>query len=603
MRIKYFGFLYLIVIIGVIAQCTSLSFSYNGEPREIIVQYITNLSTNIYNSIQLPYNNIYSSKGELKIKLFLAPSGELRDAYISKSSGNKELDERCLNAALGHKKYEPFPEELGVEDLWIDVPIIFDSIETSQNSVLPSLYKEEGKAGSNIAIGLNEAVDIASENYIPAKIAIEEISLARLKIREATRALYPTTSLNYLETTGKTTGTSQDFTDKEYKVKFEYPLYYGWRLKYAVDQAASNMKASTLNYDKTLQDLRVEVEVAFYSYITNKMNVYLHKSLLEDTWHIFDIAKKRFDAELSTKAEFLQVESQFKQINYQVISSENELALSRLTLAQAMNIEEKDNELDLIGDIDAQKPLEPIDLGITLKECMDMALAGRPDIKAKEYMIEFNDYERKINESKNQLKVDLTGSYGESGGAYETESLTMGKDWYLGFKVSKPLGGNTLSTSYTQDKTSQKHGQSTRTESFSKSVELGLLDNIQRYSEAKSADISLEKARNELQQAKDSVAKEVKEAYLSYKKGLEQVKTNLNKIQYREEELKIAKTRAELNEISLSDLVQAYMSLIDEKSYYIEAIGSLYQSLAKLNKATGYALFLDDEDFKLANLM
>jgi hypothetical protein len=43
------------------------------------------------------------------------------------------------------------------------------------------------------------------------------------------------------------------------------------------------------------------------------------------------------------------------------------------------------------------------------------------------------------------------------------------------------------------------------------------------------------------------------------------------------------------------------MNLTDERAYYVEALGSLYQSLAKLNKATGYALFLDDEIFKLAN--
>ena len=107
---------------------------------------------------------------------------------------------------------------------------------------------------------------------------------------------------------------------------------------------------------------------------------------------------------------------------------------------------------------------------------------------------------------------------------------------------------------------------------------------------------------DEVQQAKDNIVKEVKDAYLNYKKGLVQISSNLNKIKYREEELKIAKARVEINEISLSEFMQANMNFTDEKGYYIEALGSLYQSLAKLNKATGYVLFLDDENFKLANM-
>ena len=105
-----------------------------------------------------------------------------------------------------------------------------------------------------------------------------------------------------------------------------------------------------------------------------------------------------------------------------------------------------------------------------------------------------------------------------------------------------------------------------------------------------------------MEKIKEGIVKEVKESYLNYKKGVVQTKSNLNKMRHKEEALKLAKVRAELNEIPLSELMRAHMHLTDEKSYYIEAIGSLYQSLAKLNKATGYVLFLDSENFKLANL-
>jgi len=596
MHIKRIILFYFFVFTAVTAIKPTISYTYN-QSQEDITQYIIDISKDIYNSIPKPDPSIlYNSKGEVKLKLFLSPWGELKDVYVSESSGSKELDRLCLKTVWLYKRYQPFPEKLGDKDLWIDIPIIFEmenKEEKARGGVVPEMKVTN--------LGINDAVDIALENHMAAKIAQEEMELSKLKIREARRALYPTASINYMTTTGKTSGITQDFTDKEYKLKFEYPLYYGWRLKYAVEQAMSNLKASTYNYDKTLQDLRAEVESAFYAYMASKMDLKLHKALLEETASIFTNAKKRLELGLITRTEFLQLETQIQQINYQIISSENGLSMAKLALAQAVNVKEGEKVIDII-DKESGKDLGPITIDISLEDCMDLAFKARPDLKSKEYMLEFSDYERKIDESKNQLKVDLSGTYGKSGGAYESETLNMNNDWYLGFKVSKPLGGNTLSTSYTKDKTSPQHGQSTRTESASKSVELGLLDGLQHFSEEKSAEIGYKKAKDELEQVKETIIKEVNESYLNYKKGLVQIMTNLNKIKYKEEELKITKARAELNEVSLSELVQAHMGLTDEKTYYVEALGSLYQSLAKLNKATGYSLFIDDENFKLANV-
>jgi len=595
MHIKRIILFYFFVFTAVTTIKPTISYTYS-QSQEDITQYIIDISKDIYSSIPKPDPSIlYNSKGEVKLKLFLSPWGELKDVYVSESSGSKELDGLCLKTVWLYKRYQPFPEKLGDKDLWIDIPIIFEmenKEEKAREGVVPEMKVTN--------LGINDAVDIALENHMAAKIAQEEMELSKLKIREARRGLYPAASINYMTTTGKTTGITQDFTDKEYKLKFEYPLYYGWRLKYAVEQAMSNLKASTYNYDKTLQDLRAEVESAFYAYMASKMDLKLHKALLEEIAGIFTNAKKRLELGLITRTEFLQLETQMQQINYQIISSENGLSMAKLALAQAVNVKEGEKVIDII-DKESGKDLGPITIDISLEDCVDLAFKARPDLKSKEYMLEFNDYERKIEESKNQLKVDLAGTCGKSGGAYESETLNMGNDWYLGFKVTKPLGGNTLSTAYTKDKTSQKHGQSTRTESVSQSVEMGLLDGLQHFSEEKSAEIGYKKAKDELEQVKETIIKEVSESYLNYKKGLIQIMTNLNKIKYKEEELKITKARAELNEVSLSELVQAHMGLTDEKTYYVEALGSLYQSLAKLNKATGYSLFIDDENFKLAN--
>ena len=599
---KYIILLY-VALFSVVASIYPTNLLSYTESKEPITQYIISLSKDIFRSIETPSTAMLdSSKGELKIKVLLSPWGELKDAYISESSGNDELDERSLNAVWAYDMYQPFPEELGDEELWVDAPIIFRS-EKKLTTPVTGMGVARSRDGGGITVSrLDEMVDIALENRLGAKIAQQEMELSKLKIREATRALYPAVTLNYLETIGMTTRDIQNFTDKEYKVKFEYPLYYGWRLKYAVEQAVSNMKASKYNYDKISQDLRGDVEKAYYSYITNRAALRLQESLLKEAGKIFDIAKKRFDIGLTTKAEFLEVESKLKQIKYQVASSQSDLAIARLSLAQAMNVRDSE-EFSEFADVGLDfNAWQPVHLNVSLEQCIDMAFKYRPDIKSKEHMVDFNDYERKIAKSKNQFKVDLTGSYGKSGGAFESQSLTLDKDWFIGLKASKPLGGNTLSAAYTKEETSEKHGQSTRTESLSKSVELGLLNNLQSFSEKKSSEIAFSKAREELQKTQDAIMKEVKESYLNYRKGLFQIESNLKKVSHRKEELKIAKAQAELNEVPISGLLRSHMEFTDEQTFYIESVGSLLQALLTLNRSTGYALFSYDGSIMLANV-
>ena len=236
MHIKRVILIYFFLFIIVIAINPTVSSVYS-QSQEDIVQYITDLSKDIYNSIPKPDSSlIYGSKGEVKLKLFLSPWGELKDVYVSEPSGNRELDNLCLKTIWLYKRYQPFPEVLGNKDLWIYVPIIFEA-ENEETSVKGKgwMVKDEAKTRPTVTnLGINDAVDIALENHMAAKIAQEEIELSKLKIREARRSLYPAATLNYLETTGKTAGITKDFTDKEYKLKVEYPLYYGWRLKYAV---------------------------------------------------------------------------------------------------------------------------------------------------------------------------------------------------------------------------------------------------------------------------------------------------------------------------------------------------------------------------------
>ena len=117
MHLKRIILFYFFLFSAVTAINPTISYPSN-QSQEDITQYIVDLSKDIYNSIPKPDQAILSnSKGEVKLKLFLSPWGELKDVYVSESSGSRELDGLCLKTVWLYKRYQPFPEKLGDKDL------------------------------------------------------------------------------------------------------------------------------------------------------------------------------------------------------------------------------------------------------------------------------------------------------------------------------------------------------------------------------------------------------------------------------------------------------------------------------------------------------
>ena len=81
--------------------------------------------------------------------------------------------------------------------------------------------------------------------------------------------------------------------------------------------------------------------------------------------------------------------------------------------------------------------------------------------------------------------------------------------------------------------------------------------------------------------------KEVQEAHISYEKARLQLGYAQQKIAFREEQVKILKAQASVNEALPSQVLEAVMRLTEEKVGQAQALTNYYVALAKLNKAVG----------------
>jgi len=64
-------------------------------------------------------------QGAVKIKLHLNSEGELLSVKISESSGYLSFDDNVIEIAESLSPYPPFPFDIELKDLWINIPIVY----------------------------------------------------------------------------------------------------------------------------------------------------------------------------------------------------------------------------------------------------------------------------------------------------------------------------------------------------------------------------------------------------------------------------------------------------------------------------------------------
>ena len=522
-------------------------------------------------------DNVYTKENE-RIAVNKGVLEEIRSGYKEREEGNSRLDYLVLELSQPSSFNAKVEEDSIVVDL---KPMLSDTRPHRVEAKSPISTKgEEKRIGT-----LENCLRIATVNSKTLKIAREEIEFAGLKVRQAARGLYPSLVAKLDRSDGnikslETGGVDAGFRETEFGLQIGQPLYQGGKLKSTLAQARVGLEMARKKYEKTKQDLIFDVKRAYYNLVSSQANLREQEKLLHRAESILEEARKKHKLNLVTKAEFLNVESQYNQVYYQMISEQKDYSLALLTVKQLLNLDEP-----VSVEVDTQLGFQ--DLSISLDGCLKLAGKHRPDLAISKLSLKFSELGKEIARSDQKFKIDMTGFYGRGGGAYETEKLEISDSWYAGIKVSKGLGGSTLSSGYTSDQTSPKLGQSARTESNTGSVAFSLLDNLKSLSDEKEADIEHEKALNEIKETGKKIESKVKEAYFNYEKSLIQLKSISKEIEFRKEEAGLAREKGKLNLALNSEVLRAEINLASARTSYNEALAYYHIALASLNRAMG----------------
>jgi len=224
---------------------------------------------------------------------------------------------------------------------------------------------------------------------------------------------------------------------------------------------------------------------------------------------------------------------------------------------------------------------------------IDLAYQNRPDLRLESSRLQHARLEERIRWGELLPRADLILELGKTGTAFDDVSTdpSFREDYLIQVELSWNAMGNTVDYTYANSKAApsvtqfQAGGQGTvirRNE-----IGVGLFDGLDALADAKEAEVEKLEQIVELEETEKQVVLEVKESYYDFQKASIQVKSSVQRVNYRQRVAKLMKFRLDKNEIEISEYLQAEIDLLNELTTLHRALSDYFTAKAKLNHAIG----------------
>jgi outer membrane protein len=178
-------------------------------------------------------------------------------------------------------------------------------------------------------------------------------------------------------------------------VRLNETLYAGGAVRAGMDIARLEKNSRTLDYEATVDQVIMDVRIAFYDILRNQSDVAVHEQAVNFLTEQVKNEQARLDVGTGQKLNVLRAEVNRALEQSALVDARNRLRNSYLRLSELLSIPYMPNDGQAPFDVDGTLAYEKTTL--ELDDCLERALTQRPELTARE-----ND----INVQKKQLIVD-----------------------------------------------------------------------------------------------------------------------------------------------------------------------------------------------------
>lgn len=396
-----------------------------------------------------------------------------------------------------------------------------------------------------VEMRLADSITAALQNNPSIKMAAADKDKAKWNVTEAEGARMPSLSLgsSYTENGGGQGGAGNDSWANS--VRLNWQLYSGGRVEGQIDQAELALKIADFGMDKVKQQMRLDTTIAYYNVLQARNSVKVSQETVASLHQHLTNVQAKFEVGAVAKSDVLRSEVELANAEQNLTKTQNSQALAVVDLNNLMGFAQ-DTELLL------KDELSEAGENTTLEECIQLALANRPEIKQASANVAIAEESRDIAKSSRLPSVNLSGS-----NSWNDSLVPANGDgrWSVGL-----------------------------------SANWNIFDGNITNAKIRAADAALQKSDEQARQSRDSVEMEVRQAYLSMKEAAQRIETTKVAAVKAEEDLNIAMVKYNAGAGTNIEVMDAQLALTQAKTNYTQALYDYNVGKAKLDRAIGTAI-------------
>jgi len=438
---------------------------------------------------------------------------------------------------------------------------------------------------------LNHCVQTSLAANPSLPIAQKDVDIADARRLASGAALLSALTVKASETTGRATDSTSGVTDspfheRSYGVQATQPLFAGGRLWASRQQAVLGSELSRLQLEKQRLDVLQAATEAYWRTVAAERSL---TALREAHDKIQEDLEKAVRHELSkfrsARIELLSTRVQNRECEAAIAEQEDALARSREALLDAMG-ERRIVDFRVASEIPADH------VEVSEAEVIRLVRDHRPEFRISEKLMESARMARRISRAETAPHVDLNGFYGRSGAAYDNDPANpfhYQPSWNAGVTVSWAFLGSTAKVTGYREKASPELGQSSRTQTDSRTASLGLgdalstrINSMQGRRDYMEEEWKFEKDRRNLEEEARSALRRMRAAWS--RAAAAQSRVEESDQQFKETLDLVKEDRAHLG-----DLAAARLRSAQSRASEAEALAQHRIALAALNRAVGVA--------------
>jgi len=208
-------------------------------------------------------------------------------------------------------------------------------------------------------------------------------------------------------------------TNVKTKLVYEIPIFTGFKLTYAKEMAALQVKANKYKYSNDKKALAIEVLKAYNGAVAAKQFVEALKTAKKTTTSFVKMIDAFYLQGMATKIDLLQAKKRDSEVNAMLIEAENKYKLA-LSYLQFLT---DDYNIDGVKDFKVI-----VSKNKSLKDLIKLALNNRSDLKWMDANVK--TMQKKVKFEKAD-KYPMIGAHLEYGFNDNRPTLSLKKDYYL----------------------------------------------------------------------------------------------------------------------------------------------------------------------------